>query len=406
MRRALSALAPGAILIVALGLTYRFAPEWTEDGLAETYGPVVYVGGLVLAAVFHRSRAVIAFGLLGALDYWVVGAADRSELVVPLGTFALALLGLLALVRDRGVVSRVGALQVLAAVALAAVAGALALFRGRLPEVVGSLRDGVVDVLPEAWLTGAAWAGFPRITLMVAIFAALAVAYGIQRYRGPVERGLLWSGLLLLAAMHESVPGERASFLLVGAGVGMVLALVRTSYAMAYRDELTGLPGRRALMQYLDDVQGTYTVAMVDVDHFKKFNDRHGHDVGDQVLKLVASRLARAPGGGRAYRYGGEEFTLLYPGRVMEDALPHLEKVRRSIDDATFSLRSWRRPRAKPPEGKKKKRKGRRPRKLSVTVSIGMAHTGGADSDPMAVLKKADEALYRAKSRGRNRVEK
>ena len=77
-------------------------------------------------------------------------------------------------------------------------------------------------------------------------------------------------------------------------------------------------------MQYLDGIKGLYTIAMVDVDHFKTFNDKHGHDVGDQVLQLVASRLARSPGGGRAYRYGGEEFTLIFPGRTREQALPHL----------------------------------------------------------------------------------
>jgi GGDEF domain-containing protein len=185
---------------------------------------------------------------------------------------------------------------------------------------------------------------------------------------------------------------------------------------MAYRDELTGLPGRRALMQALDGAKGTYTIAMVDVDHFKRFNDRHGHDVGDQVLKLVASRLARAPGGAKAYRYGGEEFTLVLPGRVREDAAPHLEAVRESIAAARFSIRSWKRPAKKPgPDGKKKAagKKGgtkagsaKQARHLSVTVSIGMADTTVARGGPEDVLKKADQALYRAKKKGRNRVSK
>ena len=56
-------------------------------------------------------------------------------------------------------------------------------------------------------------------------------------------------------------------------------------------------------------------MAMIDVDHFKKFNDTHGHDIGDQVLKLVAARLAQVEGGGIAYRYGGEEFAVLFPDR-------------------------------------------------------------------------------------------
>jgi diguanylate cyclase (GGDEF)-like protein len=175
---------------------------------------------------------------------------------------------------------------------------------------------------------------------------------------------------------------------------------------MAYRDDLTGLPGRRALTQYLDGIAGTYTIAMVDVDHFKKFNDRHGHDVGDQVLRIVASCLARAPGGGKAYRYGGEEFTLLYPGRTREEALPHLEKVRASIEGARFTLRSWKRPRKKPRGSPAAKAKSRKARTLSVTVSIGMADTTVSDATPESILKNADQALYRAKKRGRNRVAK
>ena len=159
-------------------------------------------------------------------------------------------------------------------------------------------------------------------------------------------------------------------------------------------------------MQYLDGIQGTYTIAMVDVDHFKKFNDRHGHDVGDQVLQLVASLLAGAPGGAKAYRYGGEEFTLLLPGRDRDEAAPHLEKVRESVADARFSLRSWKRPLKKPEAGGGGKAAPKEARSLSVTVSIGMADTTGNATDPEAVLKKADEALYRAKKKGRNRVSK
>jgi GGDEF domain-containing protein len=169
-------------------------------------------------------------------------------------------------------------------------------------------------------------------------------------------------------------------------------------------------------MQYLDGVSGTYTIAMVDVDHFKKFNDKHGHDVGDQVLKLVASRLAKAPGGGKAYRYGGEEFTILYPGRTCEEARPYLEAVRESVERARFALRSWRRPRRKPDDPATKKEKKERnaaseaptgeakSKTLSVTVSLGMADSSGDDDAAQVVLKRADQALYRAKKKGRNQL--
>jgi len=75
------------------------------------------------------------------------------------------------------------------------------------------------------------------------------------------------------------------------------------------------LPSRRALIERLPSLGRRYTVAMVDVDHFKNFNDTYGHDAGDQVLRMVASRLGEVSGGGTAFRYGGEEFTILFPGK-------------------------------------------------------------------------------------------
>jgi len=160
-------------------------------------------------------------------------------------------------------------------------------------------------------------------------------------------------------------------------------------------------------MRDLDGLSGLYTAAMVDVDHFKKFNDRYGHDVGDQVLRMVATQLAKTPGGGRAYRYGGEEFTLLYSGKGREEVLPHLEEVRKDVEVATFTLRHWRRPLKKPVDpGSWKFAEAQKAKELSVKVSIGVADSTGTDSDPSAVLKKADRALYRAKKAGRNRVSK
>jgi PleD family two-component response regulator len=117
---------------------------------------------------------------------------------------------------------------------------------------------------------------------------------------------------------------------------------------------------------------------------------------------MVASRLAQTPGGAKAYRYGGEEFTLLFPGRTREDSLPHVEAVRATIEGSRFALRSWRRPR-KRPEGAPRE-STRRSESLSVTVSIGVADSAGDDDAPEVVLKRADQALYRAKKKGRNQV--
>src|SRR6185436_12678910 len=108
-----------------------------------------------------------------------------------------------------------------------------------------------------------------------------------------------------IATEWGHVPTIFAAFM-AAAGAVLVGALMQESHRLAFRDELTGLPGRRALDARLRSLPGRYTVAMVDVDHFKKFNDTHGHDIGDQVLKLVGARLAEVGGSGKAFRYGGE----------------------------------------------------------------------------------------------------
>jgi len=170
---------------------------------------------------------------------------------------------------------------------------------------------------------------------------------------------------------------------------------------MAFRDELTGLPARRALREDMLKLGSHYTLAMLDIDHFKKFNDRHGHDVGDQVLRMVAAKLSNVSGGGRAYRYGGEEFTVIFPGKYADDAADHLEELRKDVASCGFVLRGSMRPMSKP----KKPRKGWKPaKKVSVTISIGLAGRDGNNTNPQEVLKAADKALYRAKKAGRNRL--
>jgi diguanylate cyclase (GGDEF)-like protein len=208
-----------------------------------------------------------------------------------------------------------------------------------------------------------------------------------------------------IACEWARLPNVYAAFM-AASGAILMAALLQESHRLAFRDELTGLPGRRALDERLRSLQGRrYTVAMVDVDHFKKFNDSHGHDIGDQVLKLVAARLAEVGGGGTAYRYGGEEFSVLFPGSELDEAFPHLEALRAAVEIYRMAVRGEARP--KKAEMGIPRRDATLPpaRTLSVTVSIGAAQPDGARlRTPAQVVKAADEALYRAKQGGRNKV--
>ena len=173
------------------------------------------------------------------------------------------------------------------------------------------------------------------------------------------------------------------------------------TWRRAYLDELTGIPGRRGFEESLRRLGRHYAIAMVDVDHFKHFNDRYGHQVGDQILRFIATRL-KGVSFGQAFRYGGEEFALIMPGRRVQGMVPLLEGLRQSIEASKFTIRGENRPSLKPP------RKARPPggkEQLGVTVSIGVARRSPFQATPEAVTRAADEALYRAKRMGRNRVE-
>ncbi len=140
---------------------------------------------------------------------------------------------------------------------------------------------------------------------------------------------------------------------------------------------------------------------MIDIDHFKRFNDRYGHAVGDQVLRMVASTMERVPGGGTAYRYGGEEFALVFPGQTAADVMPALDALRKAVEATCFVLRGPDRPREKP---EKPKSKSGPQNAVLVTVSIGAADRNERRRRPEQVIHAADMALYRAKNAGRNRV--
>jgi diguanylate cyclase (GGDEF)-like protein len=137
---------------------------------------------------------------------------------------------------------------------------------------------------------------------------------------------------------------------------------------------------------------------MCDVDHFKNFNDTFGHEAGDQVLRFIGSKLSQVRGGARAFRYGGEEFTVVFPGRTAEEAQPFVESLREAIATSGFGLRAPGRPQKKPEHAS-----GAHVF-VTITISIGVAESSRKLSTPELVLEAADGALYRAKESGRNCV--
>ena len=170
---------------------------------------------------------------------------------------------------------------------------------------------------------------------------------------------------------------------------------------LAYIDELTGIAGRRSLDEALQHISRKTAIAMLDIDFFKKFNDKWGHKTGDQALKMVASRLSRAPGNPNVYRYGGEEFTAIFTGKNAQQANEYMNMYRKQLEQADFIIRDTDRKRhTEEDRGKVKKEL----KKTNITVSIGVAFYNKNLNTGTKLIKAADEALYKAKKSGRNRV--
>jgi diguanylate cyclase (GGDEF)-like protein len=222
-----------------------------------------------------------------------------------------------------------------------------------------------------------------------------------------LRRDVLMAGFLgALAAtfLGISAGGPEPSYIIYFSAAGLILVVtsIEASFSMAYVDELTGLPGRRSLDQTLINLGKKYSIAMIDIDHFKKFNDTYGHDTGDQVLKMVASKLRGMSRGAKTFRYGGEEFTVIFPGKSVEEAIPHLQEYRKNIESSPFVVRSKIRKKSTSKNRGKSKLSGLK--RVKVTVSIGVAELDKNHTNPEKVLKAADKRLYKAKKAGRNQV--
>ncbi len=391
----------GIILLAALAILRPRAVPSAVVPIVQVFPYIVAAAGLFLGWFFNRSRIFYTILLLAvadvALQHFALGPGPMrgsNRIVFQAVAFLLPLnLVAYALITERGILTLRGLSRLLPIIAQGGAVWFACQAQGR--PWVRWLGDEFLS------LDLVAWTSLPQPVLAAFAVALLVQAVQFWRFRNAMDGGMLWALGAVFVALSWTRPTWLSTSYLATAGLMQVVALLEMSYRMAYHDELTGLPGRRALNEDLLQLGGRYAVAMVDVDHFKKFNDQYGHHVGDQVLKMVAAKLGEVGGGGKAYRYGGEEFAVLFPGRSMDDAKPYLEVVRKTIEATPFALRGRLRPRKKPA---KAKGTGKPKKQVSVTVSIGVADRDERNRDSAQVVKAADKALYKAKESGRNQV--
>lgn len=390
----------GLILLVSIGLWH-----WTpRPELLSTFLPVwpyvVLSLGVALGWRFQRSRLLLTLLVL------TLGQPQVVAILVPSFTpFALAAISIvlpvnllwLAFSPQRHLLSVTNLVRLLFIAGQGALIWLAHYYYAEQSWAIltlNPLQGPVFDLVLQP-----VFASILPLSMCAFIVTFLCFILGLC-WRPTMERGAQVM-MLLSVVLSQRSTGDEALFYSASAALVLIVALLESSHSMAFRDDLTGLLSRRAPNEYLQCLSGCYTLAMVDIDHFKRVNDTHGHDIGDQVLKMVASCLAKVKGGGKAFRYGGEEFTVVFSGKSCDEVLPHLEVLRMTIENSVFSLRSKPRPKNKPK--KVTRQQGTSPT-LRVTVSMGVAEHSERKQSAEHVVKQADTALYRAKKSGRNKV--
>ncbi|HWP38228.1 MAG TPA: GGDEF domain-containing protein, partial [Gemmatimonadales bacterium] len=291
------------------------------------------LAGLLVAWPLKRSRLVFAVAALALVSQLLARWAPADPVALQVAAVLLPLtLATVALLPERGVFTPAGAWMWTALAIESVITYMMVDLAARDLAPAGLVRALQPEGLPFT----------PVGPLGLAAFGLAGALIALGRWFAPdtTGRGYGWAQGAVLLAFHSGTDAvDRAVFLTAAAAIPTVAA-IQASYVLAYHDGLTGLPGRRALDDALARLSDTYTVAMVDVDHFKQFNDTYGHDVGDQVLRTVAARLREVLGDGRVFRYGGEEFAVLLPGQPLSDSVPLLERARSAVALEPFAVRA------------------------------------------------------------------
>jgi diguanylate cyclase (GGDEF)-like protein len=343
--------------------------------------PYVLLAALTLLALFYNQSGLfyaswLAF-LAAALLAWQPPLTEpQLWLLWSTGCGALLVIGWL---REKGLFSAAGWLTHVLILGLCGVTYAVL---SRHPEWVSQWLN--PKWLPAAWFT---WTPLNQwcVLLWLLVFAVLCWCFIRNNHHRTFDALLALLVIMLLIL----VPAAARDLVLIAGLLSLVFSALQKSWHLAYVDELTSLPGRRALQEKLQRSLGIYALAMVDVDHFKKFNDTYGHDVGDDVLRMIAAKINQVTGGGKAYRYGGEEFTIVFSNHSGKEIKEHLQALIDAVAETPFVVN---------------RRKNQKPKTVQVTISIGLTDSINK-ANAAATIKTADQALYTAKKKGRNRMQ-
>ncbi len=357
---------------------------------------------MVLSVAFNRSRiffSSLLISFLAALEYGDLPSELESLIQYVLFPANMALI---VIYRERGIFTLFGLIRS----AFLVIQALVIYFVSVNPDLLSQL----LQIQAMTPVTGElaillAYSPLNQMVTMSLLASGSILVFSMYWQNTPTARGITAATIAVLLSAGIQLEYAHHAYSMA-ASILLCIAILRDSYNMAYLDELTSLPQRRALNEHLVSLGNHYSIAMLDVDHFKKFNDTHGHDVGDQVLQMVATKIGQVKGSGKAYRFGGEEFTIVFNRKSQSETVYFLEEVRKSIESYEMVIRQQERPEDEKADRSKRSRGSfhKAEKKVSVAISIGVADKSARGETPEDVLKKADGALYKAKKAGRNQV--
>lgn len=395
MRRLMTVLAPLIVLLIAWALASK--SELSGDAVKSLIKVVPYIIALLalfMSVWYQNSNSF--YLVLFVLTLYIFTVISQKSIpmltqVVTMGSILLPISALwLGFSKERGIFSSYGRNKAL-------------IILGQLIWIFINMMGKSSVPVSEGMTAGFTGVKVPAVVLYIISVGLLLSCYILKN----INMNIIYVAVLITSVISFYFANRilLTSIFTSAIFVIMVIALFDVSYSLAFYDTLTGVLSRRALEQELLKLGNKkYAIAMVDLDHFKHINDSYGHDVGDEVLKMVASLLDKNSGHGKVFRYGGEEFVVLFTRTHYNEIMPLLERMRRAVERRPFVLRADNRPAQKPEKAGVKPSKGKGV--INITVSIGLAQKTELLKTCFDVIRKADEALYKSKNGGRNCVTK
>jgi diguanylate cyclase (GGDEF)-like protein len=244
--------------------------------------------------------------------------------------------------------------------------------------------------------------GLSFLAILVIIFSLLIIFLKFLKSPNHLLIAACFQIFYLLSAFYFVQQSFTFMLLFSFYAITLFILIIEGNLSLAYIDELTTLPTRRKLNETMQTLGNNYAIAMIDVDKFKTINDKYGHKTGDQALQFIAAKLAAIKGSAKVFRFAGDEFVAIFPGKTAEEALPYLEDFRDSVVNSEFIIRGKGRKNSSAKDrNKQKKTKAKAPK---ISVSVGVAAKDKNFNSAQKVLKQADKKLYKSKKSGRNKV--